>query len=51
MRDLAILLIHFLVTIAKLMCPGAYGPSWLTILGHSKDSLWSIDLFRWNPSF
>ena len=22
------------------------GPSWLTILGHSKDSLWSIDLFR-----
>ena len=24
--------------------PGAYGPSWLTILGHSKDSLWSIDL-------
>ncbi len=26
--------------------PGAYGPSWLTVLGHSKDSLWSIDLFR-----
>ena len=26
--------------------PGAYGPSWLTILGHAKDSLWSIDLFR-----
>ncbi len=26
--------------------PGAYGPSWLTILDHSKDSLWSIDLFR-----
>ena len=25
--------------------PGAYGPSWLTVLGHSKDSLWSIDLF------
>lgn len=22
------------------------GPSWLTILGHSKDSLWSVDLFR-----
>lgn len=22
------------------------GPSWLTFLGHSKDSLWSIDLFR-----
>jgi transposase InsO family protein len=26
--------------------PGAYGPSWLTVLGHAKDSLWSIDLFR-----
>ncbi len=26
--------------------PGAYGPSWLAILGHAKDSLWSIDLFR-----
>ena len=25
---------------------GAYGPSWLTVLGHAKDSLWSIDLFR-----
>ncbi len=21
------------------------GPSWLTLLGHSKDSLWSLDLF------
>ena len=26
--------------------PGAHGPSWLTLLRHSKDSLWSIDLFR-----
>jgi putative transposase len=26
--------------------PGAAGPSWLTFLGHSKDSLWSLDLFR-----
>ena len=26
--------------------PGDYGPSWLTFLGHTKDSLWSIDLFR-----
>ena len=25
--------------------PGG-GPSWLTALGHAKDSLWSIDLFR-----
>jgi len=26
--------------------PGSGGPSWLTFLGHTKDSLWSIDLFR-----
>jgi len=26
--------------------PGAYGPSWLTFLSHTKDSLWSVDLFR-----
>jgi len=26
--------------------PGDDGPSWLTALGHAKDSLWSIDLFR-----
>jgi putative transposase len=26
--------------------PGADGPSWLTFLGHTKDSLWSLDLFR-----
>ena len=26
--------------------PGANEPSWLTFLGHTKDSLWSIDLFR-----
>jgi len=26
--------------------PGSGGPSWLTCLGHSKDSLWSVDLFR-----
>ncbi|NOX70911.1 MAG: transposase family protein [Gammaproteobacteria bacterium] len=26
--------------------PGAYRPSWLSVLGHAKDSLWSIDLFR-----
>jgi transposase InsO family protein len=25
---------------------GQSGPSWLTFLGHSKDSLWSLDLFR-----
>jgi len=23
-----------------------YGPSWLTLIGHLKDSLWSVDLFR-----
>jgi len=26
--------------------PRDNGPSWLTTLGHTKDSLWSIDLFR-----
>lgn len=26
--------------------PSSGGPSWLTFLGHSKDSLWSVDLFR-----
>ncbi|MGO9607291.1 MAG: transposase [Candidatus Binataceae bacterium] len=26
--------------------PGNDGPSWLTVIGHAKDSLWSVDLFR-----
>ncbi|MGB5649887.1 MAG: integrase core domain-containing protein [Sedimenticolaceae bacterium] len=26
--------------------PGDSGPSWLIFLGHTKDSLWSIELFR-----
>ena len=26
--------------------PGGSGPSWLTFLGQTKDSLWSMDLFR-----
>jgi transposase InsO family protein len=26
--------------------PGSGGSSWLTFLGHSKDSLWSVDFFR-----
>jgi len=26
-------------------CPGK-GPSWLSFIGHSKDSLWSLDFFR-----
>ena len=26
------------------------GPSWLTFLGHAKDSLWSCDLFRCEPA-
>ena len=26
--------------------PSSGGPSWLTLLGHMKDSLWSMDLFR-----
>ncbi|MDA9982441.1 integrase core domain-containing protein [Gammaproteobacteria bacterium] len=34
---------------AKYYRPGpdsAGGPSWLTFIGHMKDSLWSVDLFR-----
>jgi transposase InsO family protein len=26
--------------------PNNHGPSWLTTIGHPKDSLWSVDLFR-----
>jgi putative transposase len=26
--------------------PNSRGPSWLTTIGHAKDSLWSVDLFR-----
>ena len=26
--------------------PGGIGPSWLSFIGHTRDSLWSIDLFR-----
>jgi putative transposase len=26
--------------------PSTHGPSWLTTIGHTKDSLWSVDLFR-----
>jgi putative transposase len=26
--------------------PGSAGPLWLTVLGHAKESLWSVDLFR-----
>ena len=26
--------------------PGSDGPSWLTFIGHSKDSLWSMDFFK-----
>ena len=30
---------------------GSGGPSWLTFLGHAKDSLWSLDLFRCESLF
>jgi len=26
--------------------PGGTGPSWLSFIGHTADSLWSVDLFR-----
>jgi len=30
----------------KDILPSGDGPSWLTFIGHMKDSLWSVDLFR-----
>ena len=38
--------------VARILCqnfkklPDKDGPSWLTFIGHKKDSLWSVDLFR-----
>jgi putative transposase len=32
--------------LAKRYRPGPSGSSWLAFLGHSKDSLWSVDFFR-----
>jgi transposase InsO family protein len=34
--------------LAKYLRPGTGGggPSWLTLIGHAKDSLWSVDLYR-----
>jgi transposase InsO family protein len=26
--------------------PGSDGPSWLTFIGHARDSLWCVDLFH-----
>src|SRR5208283_2883423 len=26
--------------------PGGAGPSWLSVIGQARDSLWSVDLFR-----
>jgi len=38
--------------LAKHYRPGSSGgPSWLTFLGHAKDSLWSLDLFRCESLF
>ena len=31
--------------------PRSSGPSWLTLLGHTKDSLWSVDTFRCESLF
>jgi transposase InsO family protein len=27
-------------------CQAVMAPSWLTVIGHAKDSLWSVDFFR-----
>ena len=31
--------------------PKGSGPSWLTFIGHMKDSLWSVDLFKCESIF
>jgi putative transposase len=51
MRDLVILFLHLLTTVVRRILAVRYqptpaGPSWLTVLGHAKDRLWSVDLFR-----
>jgi len=46
MNGLLVLLIHLVAVLARLAGPGGGGASWLTVIGHAKDSLWSIDLFR-----
>ena len=28
------------------VAPGGKWPSWLALIGHTRDSLWSVDLFR-----
>lgn len=35
----------------KYNLPSGDGPSWLTFIGHMKDSLWSVDLFRCESTF
>ena len=35
-----------ILALHHLPAPDSDGPSWLTFLGHMKDSLWSLDLFR-----
>jgi putative transposase len=35
-----------ILAVRRLPIPDTAGPSWLTVLGHAKDSLWSLDLFR-----
>ena len=35
-----------ILAVRRLPTPDTAGPSWLTVLGHTKDSLWSLDLFR-----
>ena len=45
MKEAFYLFFHLLTTHYK-PDPSKRGPSWLTTIGHAKDSLWSGDLFR-----
>jgi len=37
---------HHIPLRAQANSPNDEGPSWLTFIGHAKDSLWSLDFFR-----
>ena len=39
-------LVHRVLSKHYRPAPGGTGPSWLSFIGHTKDSLWSVDFFR-----
>jgi hypothetical protein len=41
-----LLLKQQLIVFGRRPAPGGTGPSWLSFIGHTQDSLWSVDVFR-----